>query len=128
AESTPPGRHTPRGRKMNVRRKTTTKTQVCENGGGGGEKKHGLVRKGEAERAKKPRRTQAAKCRKPLVSPKAFGQSFVSDQTKTDSRNCGPKEPTGHAQQHLRDERGCEARPKRQDQRRACDRRYPERN
>ena len=76
-------------------------------------KKDGLVREQVAQQAHESCRTEAANCRKALVSPETFGQPIVSDQTKADRRNCRPKEPTGHSQEHLRDEHGREARPKR---------------
>ncbi len=101
--------------KVNVVSTNPAESDQCRKSKCGAGKKDGLVREQVAQEAHNTCGSEAANCRKPLVSPEAFGQAIVADQTKADGRNCGPKKPTGHAQEHLRDEHGREARPKRQD-------------
>jgi hypothetical protein len=114
--------------KVNVVSTNPAESDECRNSKRHAGKKDGLVREQVAEQTHETCGTEAAHCRKALVSPEAFGQPIVSDQTKADRRNCRPKEPTGYSQEHFRDEHGRKARPKRQDQGRTGDRRDPKRD
>src|SRR5262249_32016733 len=121
-----PGRGAGGAGKMNIASTNPPESDQCRKSKRSAGKENGLSRKQVAKKAHETCCTEAANCCKALVSPRAFGQSIMSDQTKTDRPNCLSEEPAGYSKQHFGNEHRNKIRPKSQDQGRKTYRRDPQ--